>query len=311
MNWGSIADGFVSGLLVELVLMAIMAFRYKEAIKGIKSLTGGALSATANKTLDNRANGVLQAFVLFFVVMLIYFVASFLIVLFTAVLLDPVFSTYNDFAKHNGYPIASNGIVSSWFGFIPFFSRSGWAAVAIIMPVLTFTITQQATDEIDSNNNEYRPIGNSIILSFGIILLIWFFMNFGFPSFAIDPNISFAPLPTVAVPIVIPTIDRPPTLPPISGSPIPIQFSPGTYGASVETNRPTAYLLGASAMQTMSVVIDSNQPGSRYMLRVITPNNQPLAPVLFSNNQYRLPTDGDYVVEVYPDGLVMVAFEIR
>ena len=97
----------------------------------------------------------------------------------------------------------------------------------------------------------------------------------------------------------------PPTTPP--GTPIRINFAPGTTSAStvgtINQGAPTSYILGASAGQTMTV-----QTSSRGEPLVISIGNAAgdLLPLTGTNSQIvntvsaSLPTTGDYIVTIRP-----------
>lgn len=114
--------------------------------------------------------------------------------------------------------------------------------------------------------------------------------------------------PTVTEPQPAPTTT--PTLQPIGGDPVRVQFNRGSFGATVAGTNSTKYLLWAAAGQTFTTTLTSN---STALVALYAPDGKPLYEGLAAGYTAAatLPSNGDYSLEVRTSGAYTVGVEIR
>jgi len=114
-----------------------------------------------------------------------------------------------------------------------------------------------------------------------------------------------AQTPTVAV---TPTIA--PTLQPVTAEPVRVQFKRGAYGEVITGSTSTKYLLWAAQSQMFTVTLTSQQTA---LASLYSPNGEPLYKDMASGNTAaaKLPSNGDYLLEIRSSGQFTVEVEIR
>lgn len=101
-----------------------------------------------------------------------------------------------------------------------------------------------------------------------------------------------------------------PTLQPIGGDPVRVQFKRCSYGATITGTNSTKYLLWAAQGQTFTTTLTAN---SNALASLYAPNGKPLFEQLAAGYTAaaKLPSNGDYALEVRTSGAYTVGVEIR
>ena len=144
--------------------------------------------------------------------------------------------------------------------------------------------------------------------TFGVIVLLIFFVSLGIGRYA--PGASGAPPTPGATPTLVQAPPLTPTAQPVSGDPVRVQFSRGSYGATLTGTVGTKYLLWAAQGQTFTTTLSS--PGTA-LGSLYGPDGKPLYDQVAAGNTpaVKLPVAGDYTLIVRSNAAFTVEVTIR
>lgn len=140
-----------------------------------------------------------------------------------------------------------------------------------------------------------------------------FFAAFAVGRYALGFNSQPAPMTATATPTVTDQQAAPtatPILQPIGGDPVRVQFNRGSFGATLAGTNSTKYLLWAAQGQTFTTTLTAN---STALVSLYSPDGKPLFEQLAAGYTAasKLPSNGDYSLEVRTSGAYTVGVEIR
>ena len=101
-----------------------------------------------------------------------------------------------------------------------------------------------------------------------------------------------------------------PTLAPVTTEPVRINFKRGTWGETITGSTGTKYLLWAAQSQTFTVTLSSPQSA---LASLYSPDGKPLYEGMAAGNTAaaKLPSNGDYTLEIRANGAYTAEVEIR
>ena len=122
-----------------------------------------------------------------------------------------------------------------------------------------------------------------------------------------EPEPTRTPVATGTA-VVTPAITA--TLQPITNQPIRIQFEIGTYGEVITGTQSSKYLLWAAQGQVFTTTLTSQQSA---LASLYAPNGKPLYEQMAAGNTAaaKLPSSGDYMLEIRSSGRFTAEVEIR
>lgn len=140
---------------------------------------------------------------------------------------------------------------------------------------------------------------------FFVSIAIGRYLFFGTPTPAL---LTADTTPTITEHQPAPTMT--PTLQPVTGDPVRVQFNRGSYGATITGTVGTKYLLWAAAGQTFTTTLASH---SAALVSLYGPDGKPLYEGLAAGYTAasKLPSNGDYALEVRSGGAYTVGVTIR
>lgn len=142
---------------------------------------------------------------------------------------------------------------------------------------------------------------------------IVFFVSVAIGRYLFYGNPTPAPVTAPATPAIAehqPAPTMTPTLQPVTGDPVRIQFNRGSYGATITGTVGTKYLLWAAQGQTFTTTLASH---STALVSLYGPDGKPLHEGLAAGYTAasKLPSNGDYSLEVRSGGAFTVGVTIR
>lgn len=149
--------------------------------------------------------------------------------------------------------------------------------------------------------------------SFLFIAGLLFFVVFAVGRYALGFNSQPAPVTAIATPTIAEHQSAPtmtPTLQPVTGDPVRVQFNRGSYGATITGTVGTKYLLWAAQGQTFTTTLSSQ---SAALVSLTGPDGKPLFTDLAAGYTAasKLPSNGDYALEVRNSDAYTVGVTIR
>lgn len=140
-----------------------------------------------------------------------------------------------------------------------------------------------------------------------------FFAAFAVGRYALGFNSQPTPMTATATPTIADQQTPPtatPTLQPIGGAPVRVQFNRGSYGATLAGTNSTKYLLWAAQGQTFTTTLAAS---STALVSLYSPDGKPLFEQLAAGYTAaaKLPSNGDYALEVRTSRAYTVGVEIK